>query len=297
MKKLLALCLTVVLCLCCLASCSSSTVKNEWFSDEILEKCAVPNLPKLSDSDYYYTYSKGTDDSFAFNYIEFKATSEEVREYARAVYEYLAAQDYKYLGTRGHQKSSLAGAFATYYFRDVDSFGECYSQMHSEEYIFVYSNDSDESDGIVFNEIIVSSIDSKTIKYDSKDVYCNAHIKLHYDESYALKENIVDFPATEGVMFYGFFRSCIIDGKETVLYDKTETGIITIDYSLMYIYNDGTGKFEFDGITHEFTWTAIDDTNIKVEFSDNLYGTFTLKDDDIGVFNYNGMMVVYETRV
>ena len=67
--------------------------------------------------------------------------------------------------------------------------------------------------------------------------------------------------------------------------------------SLMYIYNDGTGKFEFDGITYEFTWTAIDDTNIKVDFADNSYGTFTLKDDDIGVFNYNGMMLVYETRV
>ena len=38
MKKLLALCLTVVLCLCCLASCGSSTVKNEWFSDELLSK-------------------------------------------------------------------------------------------------------------------------------------------------------------------------------------------------------------------------------------------------------------------
>ena len=292
MKKLVAI-LLILMSIATLSACSASTVKNEWFSDEILEKCAVPNLPQLSDSDYYYTYSEGTDDSFVFNYIEFKATSEEVREYARAVYEYLAAQDYKYLGTRGHQKSSLAGAFATYYFRDVDSFGECYTQTYSKEYIFVYSNDTDESDGIVFNEIIVSSIDSKTIKHEGKDVSCNAHIKLNYDESYALKENRVNYPATEGVIFYGFFRSCIIDGKETVLYDKTENGIITIDYSLMYIYNDGTGKFEFDGITHEFTWAAIDDTNIKVEFSDNSSGTFTLKDDDIGVFNYNSMMIVY----
>lgn len=49
MKRFVVLCLTLSLCLCCLASCSSSTVKNEWFSDEILEKCAVPNLPQLSD--------------------------------------------------------------------------------------------------------------------------------------------------------------------------------------------------------------------------------------------------------
>ena len=38
MKKLLALCLTVVLCLCCLASCSSSTVKNEFLENSILIK-------------------------------------------------------------------------------------------------------------------------------------------------------------------------------------------------------------------------------------------------------------------
>ena len=292
MKKLVSI-LLILMSIAMLSACSASTVKNEWFAEEILEKCAVPNLPKLSDSDYYYTYSEGTDDSLSFNYIEFNATSDAVRAYARTVYEYLAAQDYQYLGTRGGQKSSLAGAFATYYFRDVDSFGECYYQMYSKEYIFVYSNDTDESDGIVFNEIIVSSIDSKTIKYDGKDVSCNAHIKLNYDESYDLKENIVDYPATEGVIFYGFFRSCIIDGKETVLYDKTENGIITTDYSLMYIYEDGTGKFKFDGITYEFTWSAIDDTNVKVEFADNSYGTFTLKDDDIGVFHYNGMMLVY----
>lgn len=288
--------MTAVLCLCCLTSCDSSTVKNEWFSNEILEKCAIPDLPEISGRDYYYHFFDGTNDSFAYNYIEFKATSEEVREYARAVYEYLAAQDYKYLGTRGTQKSSLAGAFATYYFRDVDSFGECYTQEYSKEYIFVYSNDTDESDGIVFNEIIVSTIDSKTIKYNGKEVSCNAHIKLNYDEGYALKENIVHYPITESewYSFHGFFRSCIIDGKETVLFDKTENGIITTSYSLIHIHIDHTGEFKFDGVTYEFSWSVVDDTNIKVEFSDNSYGTFTLKDDGIGVFNYNGMMLVYE---
>ena len=36
MKKLLALCLTAVLCLCCLASCGSAHKENEWFSEEKL---------------------------------------------------------------------------------------------------------------------------------------------------------------------------------------------------------------------------------------------------------------------
>ena len=296
MKKLVSI-LLILMSIAMLSACSASTVKNEWFAEEILEKCAVPNLPKLSDSDYYYTYSEGTDDSLSFNYIEFNATSDAVRAYARTVYEYLAAQDYQYLGTRGGQKSSLAGAFATYYFRDVDSFGECYYQMYSKEYIFVYSNDTDESDGIVFNEIIVSTIDPKTIKYDGKDVSCNANIKLNYNESYALKEDIIDYSPAEMILYTWFFRSCIVDGKETVLYDKTENGVVTIDYSLIKFENDHTGEFEFNGSTNEFVWSVVDDISIKVEFSDNSFGTVTFKDDDIIVFTYNEMMFVYEDRV
>ena len=127
MKKLLALCLTAVVCLCCLVSCNSSTVKNEWFSDEILENCAIPDLPEISDRDYYHRTSNQS------ARIEFKATDEEIREYARTVYEYLEAQSFEYLGTRGSQKASLAGAFASYYFKDTSSFGECYTTYYAEE--------------------------------------------------------------------------------------------------------------------------------------------------------------------
>ena len=47
MKKILALCLTVVLCLCCLASCGSAHEENTWFSEEKLTECLVGDLPTI----------------------------------------------------------------------------------------------------------------------------------------------------------------------------------------------------------------------------------------------------------
>ena len=291
MKKIVSI-LLVLTCILGLTGCSifkpTEYKSNEWYSNETLEKCLVSNLPEINNSDYYRKDN---------NFIYFTSTSQEIREYAKTIYEYLASQDYKYLGTRGVQKASLSGAFASYYFRDVDSFGECYSQEYSREYIFVYSNDDDESDGLVFNEIVISSIDTKTIKCDGKDISCNAKIELNYAEDYYLQENIIDYSPAEVILYTWFFRSCIIDGKETVLYDKTENGVVTIDYSLLKFKNDYTGEFKFNGSTKEFTWSVIDEVKIKVEFSDNTFGMVTFKDDYIIVFTYNDMMFVYEDRV
>ena len=51
MKKLLALCLTAVVCLCCLASCGSAHKENTWFSEEKLTECFVGDLPTV-EKDY-----------------------------------------------------------------------------------------------------------------------------------------------------------------------------------------------------------------------------------------------------
>lgn len=288
MKKIIFI--LVLTCLVGMSSCdlASSYEKNVWYSNETLEQCLVSNLPEIISNDYYKKDN---------NSIYFNATNEEVRYYAKSVYEYLESKHFKYLGTRGEQKDSLAGVLASYYFRDVDSFGECYTQIYSKQYIFVYSNDNDDSDGIVFNEIIISSIDSKVLKYDRKDVYYDAEINLKYDQSYFLKESIIDFPVNEMILYTWFFHSCIVDGKEIVLYDKNENGIVTTEYSLIKFNVDYTGEFEFNELKYDFTWNVIDDTNVKVEFYDNSFGTITFKDDDIIVFNYNNMMFVYEDRV
>ena len=296
MKRLLALCLTAVLCLCCLASCSSSTVKNEWFSDELLEKCEVPQLPEISNKDYYYSSSKTSyGNGWDFNYIEFKATNEEIREYAKVVYEYLKEQNFEYLGTRGGQKSSLAGAFATDYFRNTTSFGECYSTNYAENYIFVYSNDKDTSDGITFNEILITSVDPNTVRYDGKDVSVNAKIGIKNGARYALKESEINYPIDELITTYWFFHSGFIDGKEVILYDKYDDGLtVNTSYYLMIFNDDYTGEYRFKGATKAFTWTTLDDTSVQVEFSDDTIGTATLVDDCRMRFTYDDLTITYD---
>ena len=290
MKKLLVLCLTVVLCLCCLASCGSSTVKNEWFPNEILENCAIPDLPEISDRDYYYT----TLNQLAR--IEFKATDEEIREYARDVYEYLESQDFEYLGTRGGQKASLAGAFTSYYFKDTSSFGECYSPDYANEYIFVYSNDKDASNGLMFNEILITSFDSKTIKYDGQDVTVNSKININYDNRYYLQESEINYPIVNLITGYWFFHSGIIDGEEVIINDKYDNGkVVTPTYfSLMIFNNDYTGEYEFKGTKKTFTWTTLDDTSVQVEFSDDTIGTVTLVNDERIRLTYGELTIIYD---
>ena len=293
MKRLLALCLALALCLCCLASCGSSSVKNQWFSDEILEKCAVPDLPEISDRDYYYKFANG---ALTFDYIEFKANNAEIREYARAVYNYLASQDFEYLGTRGGQKASLAGAFASYYFKDTSSFGECYSPDYAMEYIFVYSNDKDASDGLTFNEILISSFDPKTIKCDGKDVTVNAEINIDYDSSYYLKDSEIDYTIGEELPGYWSFHSGFIDGKEVIIYDKYDDGLIVTPtyYSVIIFENDYTGTYEFKGTEKAFTWTTLDGTNVQVKFSDETIGTVTLVNDERIRFTYGDITIYYD---
>ncbi len=52
MKKLLALILTVVLCLCCLASCVGSYSKNEFFSSEMLIQNKLSDMPIPPNVDF-----------------------------------------------------------------------------------------------------------------------------------------------------------------------------------------------------------------------------------------------------
>ena len=254
-------------------------------------------MPEISDKDYYYSSSQSSNgNGFDFNYIELKATNEEIREYAKVVYEYLEARNFEYLGTRGGQKSSLAGAFATDYFRDTNSFGECYSTYYAEDYIFVYSNDTDTSDGITFNEILIASVDSNTVRYDGKDVSVNAKISIKYDARYDLMESEINYPIEDLITGYWFFHSGIIDGKEVIIDDKYDNGLIVTPtyYSTMIFNDDYTGVYEFKGISNTFTWTRLDDPYIQVAFSDGTSGTVTLINDERIRFTYGDLTLIYD---
>ena len=166
MKNLVALCLTVVLCVILLASCASSHEENAWFSEEKLTECLVADLPTIEKN-----YVNHNDEDI---YVSF--TDSEFEAYAKSVYDYLCSQEYKYLGTRGEQKNTLAGAFSTYYFEPADYL----SQFNiNGDYIFVFSNDTvEENDNVEFIVLVIYEVSTNTLEYGNKKFTYNTMISL-----------------------------------------------------------------------------------------------------------------------
>ena len=182
MKKLLALCLTAVLCLCCLASCGSTHKENKWFSEEKLTECLVGDLPTIEKD---YVNHNGED-----IYVSF--TSKEREAYVADIFEYLKSQNFKYLGTRGEQASTLAGSFTTYYFKPATELSEFYV---SGSYKFVYSDGSlDEGGDPIFCILTIYDYEAKNLEYGTKNFAYNTLITLRYKQEaplsgrYALNE-------------------------------------------------------------------------------------------------------------
>ncbi len=182
MKKLLALCLTVVLCLCCLASCGSAHKENEWFSEEKLTNCLVGDLPTIEKD---YVNHNGED-----IYVSF--TSKEREAYVAEVFEYLKSQNFKYFGTRGEQASTLAGSFTTYYFKPATELSEFYV---GSSYKFVYSDGTLDEDGDpIFCILTIYDYEAKNLEYGTKNFAYNTLITLRYKSEaplsgrYALNE-------------------------------------------------------------------------------------------------------------
>ena len=211
--------LLLTICVIALSSCDGAEYKkNEWFADDKLEQCEISNLPTISCcSDYYYNNK---------SWVYFNASYHELEDYANIVYEYLKSQDFEYLGTRGHQKASLAGAFASYYFKEIETFEDCYTQTYGKQYIFVYSNGNVNENGhMIFNEIIIGKFDDKTIKYDGKDIYCNAQIQIGYDAHYYLEECEDDnhvWEEKEYNLASGIYKRCSTCGKMELVEEKND---------------------------------------------------------------------------
>ena len=206
MKKLFALCLTVVLCLCCLASCGSAHKENEWFSEEKLAECLVADLPTI-EKDYV---NRGGEDI----YISF--TDSEFEAYARSVYDYLLSQEYKYLGTRGEQKNTLAGAFTTYYFEPAT---ELESFWNEGDYIFVFSDGStDENGDVEFIILVIYEVSTNTLEYGNTKFTYNTMISLRRGSEaplsgfYVLKEeeheHTGEWLTSESTHYYQYTCGC-----------------------------------------------------------------------------------------
>ena len=170
MKKLLALRLTAIVCLCCLASCGSAHKENTWFSEEKLTECFVGDLPTVEKD---YINHNGEDIYVSFTDDEFEA-------YAKSVYDYLLSQKYKYLGTRGEQASTLAGSFTTYYFKTATDLSEFYVDS---SYKFVYSDGTlDEGGDPIFCILTIYDYEATNLEYGTKNFAYNTLITLRYKQ-------------------------------------------------------------------------------------------------------------------
>ena len=109
MKKILILVLTVVLCLCSLASCGVSYAKNEFFSEEFLtqNKLADMPMPPHFDASVYGS------NSLLGNILYLNLTDEEYEQYVEDLLNYLRAkEDIYYLGYS--VRSGLLGEMLPY---------------------------------------------------------------------------------------------------------------------------------------------------------------------------------------
>lgn len=261
MKKLLALCLTVVLCLCCLASCGSAHEENEWFSEEKLTNCLVGDLPTIEKD---YVNHNDEDIYVSFTDSEFKA-------YVKSVYDYLCSQEYKYLGTRGEQKNTLAGAFTTYYF---ESATELESFWNEGDYIFVFSDGStDENGDVEFIVLVIYEVSTNTLEYGNKKFTYNTQISLRRGSEAPLS---------------GFY----------VLKEEAQESTFNIDFGTVYSYSDypelGEKVCEISNLELEFVeqnpFIEIDPGHvIQTEL-----GNFDIYDMDLFMFEGKGYRVVTE---
>lgn len=223
MKKLLALCLTAVLCLCCLASCGSAHEENEWFSEDKLTECLVGDLPTIEKD---YVNHNDEDIYVSFTDSEFKA-------YVKSIYDYLCSQEYKYLGTRGEQKNTLAGAFTTYYFEpatELESF-----RVIEGDYVFVFSDGStDENGDVEFIILVIYEESTNTLEYGNKKFTYNTMISLRRGSEaplsgfYVLKEEECNHEWDDGVEVEGGNGGYVMEYTCTLCGDKKRETITII---------------------------------------------------------------------
>ena len=231
MKKLLALCLTAVLCLCCLASCGSAHEENKWFSEEKLAECLVGDLPKI-EKDYV---NSGSEDI----YVSFTAGEREV--YVVSVFEYLKSQNFEYLGTRGEQASTLAGSFTTYYFKPATELSEFYVDS---SYKFVYSDGTlDEGGDPIFCILTIYDYEAKNLEYGTKNFAYNTLITLRYKSEapfsgrYALNEEDCNHQWDDGVEIEGGNGGYVMEYTCTLCGDKKRETITIIPEANHFIRN------------------------------------------------------------
>ena len=220
MRKIFSFLLMLCL-LFALAGCGESYQEDVWYSSEKLEECLVPDLPQTSPT--------------LLNQSDWKVydslTNAEFDTYVQLVYDYLKAQNFEYLGTRGHYKSSLSIPLRSYYYQPAETLAQ---HCQNGDYYFVYSDGStDEGGALIFWFLGIYRLsNSATVSYDGKTYNCNTQITLrkggeapatgfyYYDEEH-MDPCFFDHSYNEGVAYpipgseeTVTIRSCIHCGHE-----------------------------------------------------------------------------------
>lgn len=150
-------------------SCSPSYTRDEWFSEEKLDAAFSADLPAPEGVNWLYD-----GDSTVYTYLN----NVQYKTYVQTLCDFLCAQDYTYLGTRGAQKSTLAGLFTTYYFLPATTLSE-FENAYGVGYTFVYNDGSmDESEKPVLTELQIERVDTDTMKIDGETFSYNTVIRL-----------------------------------------------------------------------------------------------------------------------
>ena len=211
MKKILACILTVVLFICCLTSCSLfAHRKNQWFSEDKLTKCLVSDMPRLN-CDFVTESDK---------IIYANLTEAEFDDYLNELFEYIKSKDFKYLGTRGEEASSLSGAFVTYYLEPVTELSEF--KIYSNTYKFVYSDGkismSSEDEDFTFCILTVAKYETtQTLEYGIREFDYNITISLKFNSEaplsgrYTLKEHEHTYQKYQDEIGHGWSYTCGCD--------------------------------------------------------------------------------------
>jgi hypothetical protein len=149
-----------------LAGCGESYQEDVWYSREKLAECLVPELPQTSPT--------------LLNQSDWKVydslTNDEFDTYVQSVYDYLKAQNFKHLGTRGYQKATLAGAFTSYYYQPAETLAQ---HCQNGDYYFVYSDGStDEGGSLIFWFLGICRSSGTSREYNGKTYNYNTKLVL-----------------------------------------------------------------------------------------------------------------------
>ena len=169
MKKILALCLTMIVTLSCITACSNGA--NRFYKSKVLKELQITDFPNPQGAEYV---------SASNNALYFNTTAEGFEDYAEQIYTYLVKKDFKYFGYRGDVISTFFGGAPEYEFYISSEFSEHQYLIDRNGieyvncYIFVFSNELSESNGLLNRcEIIV-------IYHPDNEEY-NSYVGINYN--------------------------------------------------------------------------------------------------------------------